>query len=96
MEANNSSKYESIEITLSEEKYPIAFANKVKELMQMGGMDEETAKCYVRTTPIELELYYEIGHGLFGLESEAIEANCTELCSPYTKEYFTDYKEEDD
>ena len=32
---------------------------------------------------IELELYYEVDYGLFGVESEAVEDNA-DIASPYT------------
>ena len=75
-------KIESVKINLKE--YPKAYQAKVEELMEECGMSreeaEETADC-----EIELELYYQKGSGLFGVESEACEA-CENggLYSPYS------------
>lgn len=84
----NGEDYESTMIILNEEKYPIAFKNKVDELMEQGAFtDIEEAKKWVRTHTIELELYYDKHHGLFGVEAEAVEACGEDLASPYTREY---------
>lgn len=81
--ANNSENYESIQIILNPERFPIAYKNKVEELMEQGAFDtKEKAEHWVKTTPIELELYYEKDSGLFAVESEAIESNS--VCSPYS------------
>lgn len=92
---NNENCYESIMVVLHENKYPIAHKNKVDELMEEGAFDDiKTAKEWVNTTPIELELYYEKNAGLFGIESEAIDSCCESLCSPYTKvEFDSDFGE---
>ena len=81
--ANNAENYESIQIILNPERFPIAFKNKVEELMEQGAFDtKEEAEHWVKTTPIELELYYEKDSGLFAVESEAIESDS--VCSPYS------------
>lgn len=74
---------EVIEVILTPEKYPIAFKNKVDELIEQGVFNSRTkAEHWVRTTPICLELLYEKHSGLFAVESEALE---TDTCvSPYT------------
>lgn len=82
MKKHNSNNYDSILVYLSEEHTPIAFENKVKELVEQGAFEnEEDAKRWVRSNPIELELYYHIDCGLFGVESEAVE--CCEIYDPY-------------
>lgn len=74
---------ETINIRLTPETFPIAYKNKVDELMEEGAFDtREEAELWVRTTPICFELIYEKGQGLIGVESEAIE-NC-DLSSPYS------------
>lgn len=83
---NTAGNEEVIEVYLSEEKQPIAFGNKVKELMEESGMSEEEAKEFVRTTPFTLELYYHMYQGLFAVESEAVEGYGNEIYSPYTGE----------
>lgn len=93
MKKNSAENYESILIKLSEEKFPIAFNAKVEELVSTGAFDsEEEAKAYVRTTPIELELYYSPNLGLFGVESDAVE--CTEIYDPYTGEVMEECDED--
>lgn len=89
IKVNDQNVYESINIILDENKYPIAHKNKVDELMEQGAFtDREEARQWVNSTPIELELYYEKDAGLFGVEAEAIESCPESLCSPYTKTEF--------
>ena len=71
---NNAENYESINVTLSRENTPIAFQNKLDELMECKCFDTvEEAEKFVSENPIELELYYEKNQGLFAVESESIE-----------------------
>ena len=80
---NNADNYESIDIKLSRENTPIAYQNNLDELMDCKAFDTQAeAEKWLRETPIELELYYEYGYGLFGVEAEAIES--TEIQSPYS------------
>lgn len=80
---NDAYTYESVNITLSKENTPIAYQNKLDELMECGAFDtQDEAEKWLSEAHIELELYYEKGYGLFGVESEAIE--CTEIHSPYS------------
>jgi len=82
--ANDADNCESIMITLTREKYPIAFKAKLEELMEEGAFEtEDEAIDWIESNPIELEIYYEKGYGLFAVESEAVESNGT--YSPYTK-----------
>lgn len=75
---------EVIEILLTPTKFPIAFNNKVDELMEQGAFNtREEAEHWVQTTPICMEILYEKDSGLFCVESDAIESCC--LVSPYTK-----------
>jgi hypothetical protein len=75
---------EVIEVLLTPNKYPIAYKNKVDELMEQGAFDNrEEAERWVQTTPICLEIIYEKHSGLFAVESEAIESNS--CYSPYSK-----------
>lgn len=78
---NDENKYESVNIILSKEEYPIAFEKYVKDIMQ-GGMTREEAEKYASETPIELELYYQVGFGLFGISSDYVE-NVESFVSPY-------------
>jgi len=80
---NNADNYESINITLSRENTPIAYQNKLDELMDCKAFDtQDEAEKWLSETPIELELYYENGYGLFGVEAEAVEN--MEIQSPYS------------
>ncbi len=92
LKKNNAENYESITITLDEERFPIAYAEKKRELMEICGMSEEDAEKYIAESPIELEVYYQYGVGLFGVESEAVE--CSRIYSPYTQEELEEYDED--
>ena len=80
---NNADNYESINIKLSKEYTPIAYQNKLDELMDCEAFDTKAeAEKWLSETPIELELYYEKGYGLFGVEAEAVETAV--ITSPYS------------
>ena len=82
--ANPVGQEETIDIHLSPGVYPIAYKNRIDELMEEEAFDnEEDAEAHVRTNPITLELYYEKGIGLFAVETDAVEAEAA--CSPYTR-----------
>ncbi len=87
---NNGDNYEHLcNVILSKEKYPIAFENKVQELLEQGcASTRDEAEKMVDEMEIELELYYEKGTGLFAVESAAVESGT--IYSPYTKEVYTD------
>ena len=74
---------EVIYVSLSPTKFPIAYKNKVDELMEQGAFDtRKEAEEWVQTNPICLEIIYEKHSGLFAVESEGLE--CGGLISPYT------------
>ena len=82
MKKNKAENYEGILVYLDEKRTPLAFNEKLKELMEEGAFDNENdARSYILTNPIELELYYHKGYGLYGVESDAIE--CSDLYDPY-------------
>ena len=82
---NEPNHEEVIEVRLSREKTPIAFKEKLEELMEEGAFDtEKEAIEWIEKTPFVMEMYYEKGQGLFLVESEALD-NC-DIVSPYTKE----------
>ena len=88
---NNTENYEHLaNVKLTKEKYPIAFENKVNELVD-DGMSREDAENMVSSMVIELELYYQEGYGLFAVESDAVD-NGADIFSPYNKE---EYQRED-
>lgn len=74
MKKYNADNYDSILVYLDENRTPLVFEEKIKELMEEGAFDnEDNARKWLRSTPIELELYYHKGSGLYGVESDAIE-----------------------
>lgn len=91
MKKNNENNYESLLIYLTPDKTPIAYQYKV-ECLQIGGATEEEAR-EMALEPIELELYYETGLGLFAVESDAVENSVVH--SPYTKEELEDKMKEE-
>lgn len=70
-----------IEIYLTQQKTPVAYARKKYELIHISGMTEEEAAKYLLKTPIPLELFYDLNVGLFGIDSEA--TTCSEIFNPY-------------
>jgi len=81
MKKKSPNNYESVNILLSKDKTPIAFAKKVAELIDCGLTPDE-AETYVSQTEIEMEFYYSDGLGLFMVEAEAVES-CT-IVDPYS------------
>lgn len=90
---NNSDNYEHLcNVVLTKDKFPIAFANKVNELLEEGcASNKEEAEKMVSEMEIELEIYYEKGCGLFAVESEAVTGGT--IYSPYSGELCEDYIE---
>jgi hypothetical protein len=82
---------ETIDVFLSPTAMPRAYECKVRCLMK-SGLSREEAEQTVQTTPLTLEIFYDIDRGLFALESEAIE--CIDVYNPYTGEIVP--KEDDD
>lgn len=87
MKLNPANKVETIKVKLSKEKTPIAFKNKLEELVE-SGLSETEARKFISSNPFVLELYYEKDRGLFAVESEALDLCPESICSPYTREYF--------
>jgi len=83
---NNSDNYEHLcNVRLTKDKFPIAFENKVQELLdEKVANTREEAENIIKDMEIELELYYEKGYGLFAVESEAVESGT--IYSPYSGE----------
>lgn len=93
MKLNGADTYEHLcNVKLSKEKFPIAFENKVQEIMEEYGWERGKAEELVGDMSIELELYYEKGYGLFAVESEAVEGGT--IYSPYSGEECEEYKED--
>ena len=95
VKANPADKYENFVVRLSRYNNPIAYQAKLEELVEQncyGSIEEaEIDNPYF---DIELEMYYDKHHGLFAVESGAIESNAESICSPYTGEYMEDSDEE--
>ena len=83
---NNVNDYEPLcSVKLTKEKFPKAYAAKVEELIEEGMCEtKEEAESMIKDMEIELELYYEKGHGLFAVESEAVDSGT--IFSPYSGE----------
>lgn len=94
MKANKAGEEEIIEVLLTRRTFPIAFQNKLNELMEQGAFDnEEDATKWIESNPIVLEIMYEKHSGLFAVETEAIESGG--IISPYSgEEIENDYWED--
>ena len=89
MKLNPTDRIETVDILLTEEEYPIAFRNKLEELMEQKAFgSEDEARKWLSSTPITLELYYEKDSGLFAVESDALEGCPEAIHSPYSGERF--------
>jgi hypothetical protein len=88
---NSAEEMEMIgKIRLAKDKFPIAFNNKVEELLEEGVCNtKEEAEKIVNDIIFELEIYYEKGHGLFAVECEAVESGT--IYSPYSRDMCEDY-----
>lgn len=94
IKVNDENHIEYVNIQLSRDKTPIAFKNKLEDLMEKGFETEEAIE-YIESVPIKMELYYEKGHGLIMVESDELDCNL-DICSPYTKEPFEQIENECD
>ena len=65
---------QTIKIVVTKEKYPILFEKKVKELVMECGLSQRDAELMVEGMEFDLDLYYEIGSGLFAVETDAVES----------------------
>lgn len=94
VQANSGENYESFNVVLTKNTYPIAYRAKMEEFVEQGLYDtiEDAERDYPRIE-FELELYYDKHSGLFAVESEAVSSNAELICSPYTGEYMLDYVE---
>ena len=82
---NNAEQCEGIFIIIDKEQYPIAYRNKIEELVEQGAYaDAEIAEFYNPTFEMECELYYDKHSGLFAVECGAVESGT--IYSPYSGE----------
>ena len=85
---NHGENYESIgTFKLSKEKTPIAFEEKVLEVIEESDLTREEAEKHVNDMEIELEIYYEKGFGLFAVETNAVDSFAN-IASPYSGELY--------
>ena len=90
---NSAENYEGITIILDKEQYPIAYRNKIEELVEQGTYDTiEEAEDDNPSIEIDCEIYYEKHSGLFVVESGAVESGL--IYSPYSGNMCEEYKEE--
>lgn len=86
---------EVIEVYLSPTKTPVAFNNRVEELMEECGLTREDAEKEAYNHSILLELVYEKNCGLFAIDNQA--TDCSPVWSPYTqKEVVYEYDEDEE
>lgn len=78
---------EVIEVRLSPDKTPVAYNNKVEELIEECGLTREEAEREVLKMSFLLELVYEKNCGLFAIDNEAVD--CSTTWSPYSKTEIT-------
>lgn len=91
MRLNSADSYEPITIILTKENTPIAYNNKIEELVEFGAYSsKEEAEADNKSITIECEIYYE--NGLFAVESDAVESGT--IYSPYSGELCEPYKED--
>jgi len=88
--AGDEETMESIEVSLTKERTPRAFENRVQCLMISGMSREDAEKAAYE--PIELELFYEIGYGLFAVDSMATESYGA-CHSPYTSKEIVPFED---
>ena len=82
---NNGNDYEPITIKIDKAHYPIAYRNKIEELVEQGlYADAELAEFHNPTFEMDCEVYYDKHSGLFAVESGAVESGT--IYSPYSGE----------
>ena len=86
---NSAENYEGITIIIDKEQYPIAYNNKIEELVEQGCYDTiEDAEKDNPMFEIDCELYYDKHSGLFAVECGAVES--ATIYSPYSGEVCDD------
>lgn len=74
---------DTIDVYIDPVKMPDIYRRKMKCLLT-SGMSQEEAEKHLLQNPLQLELFYDIGRGLFAVEAEA--ADSTPIFNPYTGE----------
>lgn len=89
---NSAENYEGITIIIDKEQYPIAYRNKIEELVEQKCYDTiEDAERDNPTFEMDCEIYYDKHSGLFAVECGAVESGT--IYSPYSGELCEDYME---
>lgn len=90
---NGSDNYEPIHITITEMEQPIAYNQKIDELVEQGAYpNREEAKKKNQVFHFDMEMYYQKHSGLFIVEEGAVESGT--VYSPYDGELCDEYEEE--
>lgn len=87
-ELSNSMSEVLCTVVLDPVKFPVAYENKVNELIKKGFSPYDARKTALGME-IPLEVYYEDGYGLFAVESDAIECGW-KITSPYSQRNIMD------
>lgn len=89
---NSSDTFEPISVRIDKNVAPIAYNNKIEELVEEGCYptkeEAEDAHPYFE---LECEIYYEKGYGVFVVEEGAVESGT--IYSPYTGNICEEYHE---
>ena len=89
---NGGETYEPLKITIDKVNTPIAYNNKIEELVEQGAYPTiEDAEKNNPSFIMDCEIYYEKGCGLFAVEEGAVESGT--VFSPYTGEVCEEYHE---
>ena len=95
VQAYSADEFESINVVVTKDRYPIVYRRKIEELVEDGAYETiEDAEINNPRFEIELELYYDKGWGLYGVESEAVSSSAESICSPYSGEPMIDFIED--
>ena len=73
---------------LDKEHTPIAYQNRLEELIEECNLTKQEAEEAILTERIRLEIYYSKGSGLFAVDCEAVESGT--IYNPYTGELLED------
>ena len=87
---NSAEDYEPITIKIDKAHYPIAYRNKIEEMVEQGCYPTiHDAEKDNPTFEMECELYYDKHSGLFAVECGAVESGA--IYSPYSGELCEDF-----
>lgn len=95
VQAYSADNFESINVVITKDRYPIVYRRKMEELVEQGVYENiEDAETDNPRIEIDLELYYDKDWGLYGVESEAVSSSAESICSPYTGEAMIEFTED--